>query len=115
MPPFKTKNKGSKIMKITNIREIEHIVKVLNKAKKLKKDFKILRVGRAKWVNALTLEMQTTDNIFVLGFPSSCRPLLLNYFNVVMPDGKTEEYFLTTGYTHANICDDCLEAFYGRT
>lgn len=93
-------------MKITDrkiVRKIYH--KVKKAIDEQYKSHKLVYVGTAKWTNALTKQEEKVSGIYILGFESSWKPVIIN--RITLRDNEdTTEYVMNDWLCHTNICDE---------
>ena len=86
------------------IKDKKEVIKVFKKIQEiLNKDdnvtYKIIKVGSATWTNSLTKRPQKTNDIYVLGWKSSSRPIIITEISV----NNGNKYRLTDRYSHCNF------------
>ncbi len=78
------------------------IVKCLKDKKNLSAEARLIKVGTAKWTNGLTKKAQDVEDIYILGFRSAGRPLIINNLSFFSGD-KNDEYIINDRFSHVNM------------
>lgn len=94
---------------MTVIRDKREVRKMLNAIVKCLKDEKnssakarLIKVGTASWTNGLTKETQKVEDVYILGFKSSGRPLIINDF-CIFTDDNYDKYIINDRFSHVNV------------
>lgn len=64
---------------------------------------KLINVGTATWTNALTKKPQKVEDIYLLGYVSSDRPLVINKVYVSPSFGEKQQYIINNRFSHVNM------------
>lgn len=77
------------------------IVKCLKDEKNSSAEARLIKVGTAKWTNGLTKKAQNVEDIYILGFKSSGRPLIIN--NLSIFSDANDKYIINDRFSHVNM------------
>lgn len=78
------------------------IVECLKDEKNSSAEARLIKVGTAKWTNGLTKRPQNVEDVYILGFKSSGRPLIINYLSIFTED-KNDKYIINDRFSHVNM------------
>lgn len=78
------------------------IVKCLKDKKNSSAEARLIKVGTAKWTNGLTKKAQNVEDIYILGFRSADRPLIINNLSIYSDD-KNDTYKINDRFSHVNV------------
>ena len=78
------------------------IVKCLKDGKNSSAEARLIKVGKARWTNGLTKRPQTVGDIYILGFRSADRPLIINNLSIYSDD-KNDTYKINDRFSHVNV------------
>lgn len=70
--------------------------------------YKLIRVGTAKWTNEITKLEDKVDHIYILGFESSWKPMLITKAYVKDING-TNSYEINKYFVHTNVSSEVEE------
>lgn len=82
------------------------VSKAIEKQKKY--IYKLLYIGTAKWANARTCRVEEAHDLYILGFESSCKPILVNEI-VLHSDEVNLRFVLNRHLYHINISETTTE------
>ena len=63
---------------------------------------KLVKLGSVKWANGLTKELQKVDDVYILGWYSGERPLIINKVKICV-DGNIDYVVINNKFSHVNM------------
>lgn len=104
---------------MTVIRDKREVLKIFNAIVKCLKDEKnssanarLIKVGTAKWTNGLTKRPQSVEDVYILGFKSSDRPLVINNLSIFSSD-INDKFIINDRFSHVNMSEFRINRHYG--
>lgn len=80
------------------------IIKCLKDEKNSSANARLIKVGTAKWTNGLTKKPQSVEDVYILGFKSSDRPLVINNLSIFSSD-INDKFIINDRFSHVNMSD----------
>ena len=80
------------------------IIKCLKDEKNSSANARLIKVGTAKWTNGLTKRPQSVEDVYILGFKSSDRPLVINNLSI-LSFGINDKFIINDRFSHVNMSD----------
>lgn len=78
------------------------IIKCLKDEKNSSANARLIKVGTAKWTNGLTKRPQSVEDVYILGFKSSDRPLVINNLSIFSSD-IDDKFIINDIFSHVNM------------